>query len=85
MKWRPMLRIRFQVVVAMLALIGLVSVFAAEPLVRVLILTGQKNHDWGATTPKLKSILESTGGVLWMSLSILSSASRPLLQSTMCS
>ena len=34
---------------------------AAEPVVRVLIFSGQNNHDWRATTPKLKSILESSG------------------------
>ena len=33
---------------------------AARP-VRVLILTGQNNHDWKATTPKLQSILERSG------------------------
>ncbi len=34
---------------------------AAEPVVRVLIFSGQNNHDWRATTPRLKSILESNG------------------------
>lgn len=33
---------------------------AAEPVVRVLIFSGQNNHDWRATTPKLKAILESS-------------------------
>jgi type 1 glutamine amidotransferase len=56
------MRIRFQiVVVALIAIFGLGSAQAAEPLIRVLILTGQNNHAWRATTPKLKSILESTG------------------------
>jgi len=31
------------------------------PAARVLILSGQNNHDWKATTPKLKAILEETG------------------------
>ena len=33
---------------------------AAEPL-RVLILTGQNNHNWKETTPKLKEILTASG------------------------
>src|SRR5512140_3774257 len=33
-------------------------VAAADQPVRVLILSGQNNHDWKATTPRLKSILE---------------------------
>jgi len=33
----------------------------ASPAVRVLILSGQNNHDWKTTTPKLKAILEETG------------------------
>lgn len=32
----------------------------AGPAVRVLLLSGQNNHDWKATTPKLKAILEET-------------------------
>ena len=31
-----------------------------EP-VRVLLLSGQNNHDWRSTTPKIKSLLEATG------------------------
>jgi type 1 glutamine amidotransferase len=34
---------------------------AAEPVVRVLIFSGQNNHNWRETTPKIKSILESSG------------------------
>ena len=34
---------------------------AADLAVRVLIFSGQNNHDWRATAPKLKSILESNG------------------------
>ena len=33
----------------------------AEPPIHVLIFSGQNNHDWRATTPKLKSILASGG------------------------
>lgn len=29
--------------------------------IRVLLLSGQNNHDWATTTPKIKSILEATG------------------------
>lgn len=36
------------------------SLPAAEPL-RVLILTGQNNHNWKETTPKLKEILAASG------------------------
>lgn len=32
-----------------------------EGKVRVLILTGRNNHDWRATTPFLRSVLETTG------------------------
>ena len=34
---------------------------AAEPAIRVLLLSGQNNHDWHATTPKLQSILTASG------------------------
>lgn len=47
----------------MLALLGLCSTAsaAAKAPLRVLLLSGQNNHDWATTTPKLKSILEATG------------------------
>ena len=35
--------------------------WAAEAPLRVLILSGQNNHDWRETTPKLKSILTGSG------------------------
>lgn len=35
--------------------------WAAEPTLRVLIFSGQNNHDWKTTTPKLKSILAASG------------------------
>jgi uncharacterized protein len=37
---------------------------AAEPPVRVLILSGQNNHQWRETTLKLKTILETSGTCL---------------------
>ena len=49
------------IIAALFVTFGLGPAHAAEPLVRVLIFTGQNNHDWHATTPRLKSILESTG------------------------
>jgi uncharacterized protein len=35
--------------------------WAAEAQLRVLILSGENNHDWRETTPKLKSILTASG------------------------
>ena len=35
------------------------TAFAATPI-RALIVDGQNNHDWKATTPVLKKILEDT-------------------------
>lgn len=34
---------------------------AAPPVVRVLIFSGQNNHDWKTTTPKLQAILTNSG------------------------
>jgi len=39
---------------------GFSTLADADP-VRVLILSGQNNHDWKSTTPKLKAILEESG------------------------
>src|SRR5579871_4167660 len=36
------------------------SSMAAEPM-KALIVDGQNNHDWAATTPVLKKYLEETG------------------------
>ncbi len=47
--------------VALLLAVGRNVMPAAEPPVRVLILSGQCNHDWRRTTPKLQAILESGG------------------------
>ncbi|HNU99948.1 MAG TPA: ThuA domain-containing protein, partial [Verrucomicrobiota bacterium] len=37
------------------------SLRAADPPIRVLLLSGQNNHDWKTTTPKLKAILTNGG------------------------
>src|SRR5437763_1123076 len=47
-------------------LAGLVLAFAsvsagAESKLKALIIDGQNNHDWKATTPVLKKILEDSG------------------------
>lgn len=48
--------------VAALMLAGCTAGFAASAKpVRVLIFSGQNNHNWRETTPKLKSILEAGG------------------------
>src|SRR5512140_792408 len=44
----------------LLAFAPSVPAMADQPI-RVLILSGQNNHEWKATTPKLKSILEPGG------------------------
>jgi hypothetical protein len=43
---------------------GLVSFFTAcknEATYKTLIITGQNNHNWKASSPVLKTILEETG------------------------
>lgn len=45
----------------LLLLFGFCHACVAAPAVRVLIFTGQNNHNWRETTPKLKAILESNG------------------------
>jgi hypothetical protein len=47
---------------ALAAVLGLASLTVAdspEPVLRVLLIDGQNNHDWRATTPVLKRHLES--------------------------
>lgn len=44
-----------------LSRVALPSAEAAERPLRVLILSGQNNHDWATTTPKLKAILLGSG------------------------
>jgi len=49
------------------AVVGLVAVFASPvpaadaEKISVLIIDGQNNHDWKATTPPIKEMLEKTG------------------------
>jgi uncharacterized protein len=38
-----------------------VSTLAADPPYKALIIDGQNNHNWKATTPVLKKVLEDTG------------------------
>ncbi|HOC01259.1 MAG TPA: ThuA domain-containing protein [Verrucomicrobiota bacterium] len=40
---------------------GTPSLRAGDPPIRVLLLSGQNNHDWKTTTPKLKAILTDGG------------------------
>lgn len=49
------------VLIALLAIFSTGQLCAAEPALRVLIFSGQNNHNWRETTPRLKSILESGG------------------------
>ncbi len=51
--------IRFCAVWVVLLLIGTAN--ADEPKLRALIVDGQNNHNWKATTPVLKKYLEQTG------------------------
>lgn len=44
-----------------LSLLGIVIVPAYAAPIRVLILSGQNNHAWQETTPKLRAILEENG------------------------
>ncbi len=51
-------------VLSIIIVVAAVSAFAAAPVadpIRVLILSGQNNHDWEKTTPAIKKILEDTG------------------------
>ncbi len=46
----------------LLALVSPLLVMSqGQPKIKVLILTGVNNHDWRATTPALREILERTG------------------------
>lgn len=44
-----------------LVLTGSFFVLGSDPQVRVLLFSGQNNHDWRTTTPKLKAILIEDG------------------------
>lgn len=52
-------RVHFVMSVVLLLACGVVQ--AAEPTLRVFILSGQNNHNWRETAPRLRSILEATG------------------------
>src|SRR5450755_3501146 len=58
-----MLRICFSLLLASVAIAQSVpEKFSFEAgSIRVLILTGRNNHDWRATTPYLRRVLETTG------------------------
>ncbi|RME94365.1 MAG: hypothetical protein D6766_06020, partial [Verrucomicrobia bacterium] len=45
---------------AVMPVLALAAGLQAAPL-RVLLLSGRNNHDWRATTPKLRQLLEDTG------------------------
>ena len=52
---------RCNALICLAAILGTASESkAAEPL-KALILDGQNNHDWKATTPPMKATLEATG------------------------
>lgn len=55
-----MLASRHSFLCGLILLGSAVTLSAAEPL-KLLIIDGQNNHDWKATTPVLKSALEKTG------------------------
>ncbi len=46
---------------ALLAALGAGNAAAQAEKIKVLIVDGQNNHDWKATTPHLKKILEASG------------------------
>jgi type 1 glutamine amidotransferase len=58
MKWKLL-----RATLALVMVVGLTNAVtpAADGKVRVIILDGQNNHDWKATTPVLVKILESAG------------------------
>ncbi len=55
--------IRAVLLVTLLALTSLPELWAKDDgdRLRVLLLSGQNNHDWRATTPRIESILEDSG------------------------
>jgi type 1 glutamine amidotransferase len=50
-----------RIVATLLLWSGMAAVAAAEPALKALIVDGQNNHNWKATTPLLKKALEETG------------------------
>jgi len=61
MKFLPPLKRPGIILLTMLVMMAIGRLPAAEPVLRVLIFSGQNNHNWRATTPKLKFILENSG------------------------
>ena len=53
--------IRFLLVSCLAALLSVFPVSAAEDLIKVLIVTGQNNHNWKKSSPILKAMLEKDG------------------------
>lgn len=50
-----------KILLSLAFLLFLIPGLAAEERLRVLILSGQNNHDWQKTTPRLRQILEHSG------------------------
>ena len=50
-----------RILAALLVWVAATAVAAAAPALKVLIVDGQNNHNWRATTPLLKKALEETG------------------------
>lgn len=50
-----------QLCLGIVLLAGVVSSASAAEKIKVLIIDGQNNHNWRATTPVMKKILENTG------------------------
>jgi HEAT repeat protein/type 1 glutamine amidotransferase len=54
-------RLRLVLLAAACCLGGTTASLAAGPPLRVLLFSGQNNHDWKTTTPKLRAILADSG------------------------
>ena len=52
---------RLRLFLPLMLLVFWVNQLCAEPPIHVLIFSGQNNHNWRETTPKLKAILASSG------------------------
>jgi type 1 glutamine amidotransferase len=49
------------ILIVFIGLISLLSACKQDPVYKTLIITGQNNHNWQASSPLLKQILENTG------------------------
>ena len=56
-----MIRTNIAAIAAIAALSTIATADAAEPKLRVLLLSGSNNHQWRETTPVIKSVLEQSG------------------------